>query len=363
MRKIVSFFAFVAIVISFAACGGNTPEIGAFIAKVTPLSTKVHVVVTPAKADLEYLCDYVKTEDVKKFATIKEYVDHYIDIDPGWYHTNTVHDPGETWDYTDNGMDYDTEYTLFAFYTDGEGVVGDIYTYAFKTMPEYTLNGEFTVNNQGKKVRFTQANIQQTSSMSGLSFMTNQWDYLGTNTGYPRDRFLWEQANNAYPSTAPYRMLSKEEWWYLFKTRPNAEKLFAHATVNDINGLILLPDNWHTPDDINLTTDFDMGFRWDESEEKYVKKDFDGFAGNTFNKDKWATLEFAGAVFLPAPRSLEGVPNALGWYWSSTIDENSNNFVHAFNFKKDEVDVSSLMSHPIYKPTSYLSIRPVREVK
>jgi hypothetical protein len=49
MKNIVSLFAFVAIVISFAACGGkdgNVPEVKGFTFKAQALSTKSHYEIT-----------------------------------------------------------------------------------------------------------------------------------------------------------------------------------------------------------------------------------------------------------------------------------------------------------------------------
>jgi hypothetical protein len=334
MKKILSLFAFVAIVISFAACGGNAPEIKDFIVKVTPLSTKAHVVVTPAKADLEYLCDYVKTEDVKKFATIKEYVDDYMVSYPYWYHTNAVHDPGETWDYTDNSLDYNTEYTLFAFYTDGEGVVGDIYTYTFKTLKQWMLNGVFSVS-ATQKVNFYTSNVLREDN-SGPFCYDDQWYSFGKKSGVLYDLHVWDLAN--FIGSA---VLTADEWWYLFRLRPNAEHLFAHATItiddNDIKGLILLPDNWFLlPEKDKVTTSYDMGIVWDEDDISYTVPSgiIDGYEQNTFTTDQWQELEFAGAVFLPAAGYAPGSDaqglNQNGFYWSSSASSDTRAYSFYF---------------------------------
>ena len=55
MRKILSFFAFVAIVISFAACGGNNPEIAGFtIEQKTISATDASFTITPLDEEADY---------------------------------------------------------------------------------------------------------------------------------------------------------------------------------------------------------------------------------------------------------------------------------------------------------------------
>ena len=188
--------------------------------------------------------------------------------------------------------------------------------------------------------------------------MENQWDYKGTNTGYPRDLFTWDKAMNALPNKAPYRMLSVNEWYYVFKARPNAEKLFAHACINGTNGVLLLPDNWQTPDGINLTPSVQMGMEWKDG--KYIHQDnnFNGYEKNKYNTAQWETLEFAGAVFLPAAGGVDGQVddgvNEYGLYWSSTGAGGEASYLL---FRPN-----ALFPTHLYDAYIYNSIRPVREI-
>ena len=370
MKNIVSLFAFVAIVISFAACGGkdgNVPEVQHFQFKVQFLSTKAHVIVTPDTPNKAYFWwrEKASTIDAKQM-TLQEYVEDYL--------SNRTYDQ---WDgiyiFTEPDdddlkyLDADSKYIIYAFYVEKVGedakIVGNIESYEFTTLPEYTLNGEFTVDAQGKKVRFMQANMYQPNGSVGLSFMTNQWDCVGSNSSYPRDLFTWDQAMDALPSTAPYHLLPANEWAYLFRERPNAERLFAHATLNidgnDTKGVILLPDNWETPDDIHLTTDFEMEMQWDEQEEQYRKEGLNGYSVNNFDNYQWESLEFAGAVFLPAAGANGINRNTSGSYWTST--PYSATSAHRFTFGSYNISLSSLYEWSTARTHCY-SIRPVREI-
>ena len=52
---------------------------------------------------------------------------------------------------------------------------------------------------------------------------------------------------NEAPNT--WRTLSGDEWMYIFYYRPNPQSLFA---IGNINGTVVLPDNWTTPVGINF---------------------------------------------------------------------------------------------------------------
>ena len=376
MKKKLSFFAFVAIVISFAACGGKDgnvpggeePEVAKLQLKVQTLSHKAYFVITPpANNQQEFFFCWSKKSVVEEKGSVQDQVAYYLD---DWLYTSLNSyklirtDKTEFSTADDYYLDGNTTYVLYACYIVKEGNkakrVGDVVSVEFTTQPEYILNGEFTVNADGKKVQFYSSNMGKLPGSGGDYFSDNQWWYLGKrSTTDLHDYFKWTQMTD--PNKA---ILPGDEWLYIFRGRNRAEELFAHATLsidgNNIHGLILMPDNWQTPDGINLTTSYDMGFRWDESEAGYEKNDLDGFARNTFNKDQWATLEFAGAVFLPAPESLGGVANALGWYWGST--EHNTNYAHAFSFKKEEIYLKPLFRSGIEKSSSYSAIRPVRYV-
>ena len=100
------------------------------------------------------------------------------------------------------------------------------------------------------------------------------------------------------------RTLTANEWLFMLYERDNAERLRAPATINGVAGLMLLPDNWILPSGISLNT---RAF---------------SYAVNTYSLAQWATLEQAGAVFLPAAGMRLGSRiydvGQQGYYWSAT---------------------------------------------
>lgn len=102
-----------------------------------------------------------------------------------------------------------------------------------------------------------------------------------------------------------WRTLSKDEWLYLLRGRPNAAQRCGDATVNGVHGMVILPDDWTPSQDVTYTPGF----------HNYGNV-------NVFSAEEWLTLQEAGAIFLPA----EGVFNGeylfgareLGYYWTST---------------------------------------------
>ncbi len=228
--------------------------------------------------------------------------------------------------------------------------------------PAGALKGKFTVNSNGDQVRFSQGNLQYIGSASTpyWKFADKQWETLGnngqgsTNQNVDRDLFGWgtsgydhgavcyqpwstSQTNsdylvynnryyNLYNSTGKadwgynairnggnqensgWRTLTNDEWTYIIDGRNTPSGIrFAMGSVNGVDGLILLPDNWDASTyTLNYTND-DYG-------------NFSGFYANTISATDWTTiLEANGAVFLPKTVGRNGtsITNNCN-YWSST---------------------------------------------
>lgn len=106
-----------------------------------------------------------------------------------------------------------------------------------------------------------------------------------------------------------WRVMTRDEWYYVGHQRPHWEDLITAATVCDVQGVILLPDNW----------------KWSDWEDKLVICRY-SFTENILNETQWAALEKAGAVFLPAGynRSKPSSNYVFGDYWASDhINKNS----------------------------------------
>ena len=101
-----------------------------------------------------------------------------------------------------------------------------------------------------------------------------------------------------------WRTLTMEEWGYILFDRPKATSLRGLATVNNVHGLVILPDQFEQPSDLV----------WLGNASRYDI--------NIYPIDHWAKMEKAGAVFLPAAGMRYGKEcaygNEKGYYWSST---------------------------------------------
>lgn len=245
------------------------------------------------------------------------------------------------------------------------------------TRPEGSLPGKFSIS-PTQQVYFAKANLWYQASTNTWKFPDNQYDYIGSNNrnlgenysgwidlyGFATSGYSNLNAKRCYQPWSSsaidgdylggdisgkadwgYNKISnggdKEnmgwftlsgdtdgQWNYLISKRQNAASLFGLGRINlgsdylgysYVNGLILLPDAWTLPEDINV---FKPG-----------KKT--SYTDNQYTLEQWAKMEAAGAVFLPATgrrvrnsdyeqdpgyriaKTLNGV-NSLGIYWSTT---------------------------------------------
>jgi hypothetical protein len=201
---------------------------------------------------------------------------------------------------------------------------------------ESPIIGLFSINDS-TQVCFSPGNLQYQASTDTWRFAENQWDYIGEdNTNVSEtydgwiDLFAWGTGNKpTYTSTYSYdtayntfvdwgenpisnwngdecqwRTLEFMDWYYLlYRRNTDSGVLYVAATVNDINGLILLPDNW------------------DESVFSLIDFNDNGcpFSSNVITKSQWETMERCGAIFLPAAGVRTGTTvkwvQEAGLYW------------------------------------------------
>ena len=254
-----------------------------------------------------------------------------------------------------------------------------------------------------KQVIFSSGNLQYTQSTDTWSFAENQYDYLGEaninaegdDLADTIDLFCWSSDNSAnnfgvsiseensdfagnfvdwganqIGDYAPYtwRTLSADEWHYLFHGRENAESLFALSMVNDVPGLIILPDNWVTPSGLTFvaTTATEEGWEWDETQSQYWNYNDSKFQHNTYTAEEWKQMEAAGAVFLSITGGRIGTymyyynPEEkfkYGYYWSSTgIDDTYSYYLY---FGDSHVSPK----HVEFYLSDGLSVRLVKDVQ
>ena len=213
------------------------------------------------------------------------------------------------------------------------------------------INGIFSVSSS-KKVQFSQGNLQYQASTRTWRFAEHQWDIIGSenskiSSGYSGwiDLFGW--GTSGYKGKNPWmtsttstdygngerdiagtnydwgvnntisngggkswRTLTKDEWVYVFNTRNTSSGIrYAKATVNGVNGVILLPDNWNSSN---------------YSLRKTNKTDA-GFSSNKISQTDWQNkFEANGAVFLPAAGYRSGAfvnyVGSDGIYWSASCE-------------------------------------------
>lgn len=105
-----------------------------------------------------------------------------------------------------------------------------------------------------------------------------------------------------------WRTLTKEEWQYVLNSRnTNTGIRYAKACVNNVNGIVLLPDDWSN-----------SYYSLDKTNVQGAS-----YSSNVISSTKWiSVLEVHGAVFLPAGgyRLLTTISDVgdTGSYWSSS---------------------------------------------
>ena len=241
------------------------------------------------------------------------------------------------------------------------------------------LSGRFTINASGEKVVFSQGNLQYVGTWQ---FAENQWDCFSTSQyNDHRDLFGWGTGdapnkvsdnngdygtftdwgtnaitNGGNTENSGWRTLTKDEWVYLFYSRENAATLFGFGSVNGMNGLIILPDNWTTPEGASFTASTTLGLT--NLGSYYHNDNNDNYSHNTYTAKQWAVMESAGAVFLPAAAYRHWDLNIKytdlgGFYWSSTPYDSDK--AYYLNFYYNDLD-------PQFKEMRYGG-RPVRLVR
>ena len=240
------------------------------------------------------------------------------------------------------------------------------------TAPTGAIDGLFSVSTT-QQVYFSQGNLQYRASTNTWQFAEHQWDYVGednsnisqTYSGWI-DLFGWGTSGynhgavcyqpwststtssdyyaygrytyNLYDQTGQadwgynaisnggntphiWRTLTHAEWRYVFNTRNTPSGIrYAKATVNNINGVILLPDDWQSSY-YSLSSTNSPGA---------------SYSSNTITATQWATLEQHGAVFLPAAGYRNGtsvnIVGSYGNYWSASyIDSNNAWYVYFYD--------------------------------
>ena len=221
-------------------------------------------------------------------------------------------------------------------------------------------NAVFSIG-ENRQVRFSRGNLQYQASTDTWRFAEEQYDYVGSENSYISDTnsrwidlFGWGTSgwnsgavcyqpwstsvttgnyvpcgdtasnltgdcinadwgvynaiSNGGNQPGMWRTPSQAEWNYLAAERDSASVKYGVARVNNVCGVIVLPDNWTLPE----------GLTFNPGGGAYAK--------NNFTLSEWNRMEAAGAIFLPAAGYRNGTslynPYAgigiAGMYWAST---------------------------------------------
>lgn len=241
------------------------------------------------------------------------------------------------------------------------------------------LNGKFTINADGDQIVFSDGNLMISG---GLQFSFRQWSTLAVQDYNYRDLFGWgtgDTINNVSIINSNYadftdwginpifnggykanlwRTLTKNEMVYLLCTRTNAATLFAFGSVNGVNGLILLPDNWDRPAGVTFTASTAQGLVANGTD--YINENGDNYSHNTYTEEQWKIMEAAGAVFLPATGYRDGAEvsgaGSYGYYWTATSSSTAG---YAYNM---DFGPKGLSSYNISERHCGLAVRLVQDV-
>ncbi|MBO4244377.1 MAG: hypothetical protein J5882_04900 [Bacteroidales bacterium] len=205
------------------------------------------------------------------------------------------------------------------------------------------LNGEFSIS-PTQRVKFAQGNLQYQPSTKTYRFADNQWQCLSkerdkmaeTDTVF-WDLFDWGTGDNPAKSSDKFvdwgknpitnggneggiwRSLTGEEWEYLILKRENAANLTAWAMVNNVKGIVVLPDNFKAEGSLKFNpVPADSLRTWsDQMALKNYKTDLS--PANTYTADEWKAMQDAGAMFLSFNATrFDDYPS--GGYWLPTDD-------------------------------------------
>ena len=201
-------------------------------------------------------------------------------------------DPGGTVAGSDNAnisQDYDGWIDLFGWGTSGWHDSSDPYNVNY--LPWSTST----------------ATVNTTYNYFGYGPSTNMTDPNLTGTSANYDWGVYNPISNGGNQTNQWRTLTHEEWDFVINSRPGLR--YAKANVYNVNGVILLPDDWSSIT-YNLNNTNSSGA---------------SFSSNTLTASQWSTLEQAGAVFLPAAGYRHGASGtsvgdvgSVGYYWSAS---------------------------------------------
>ena len=172
------------------------------------------------------------------------------------------------------------------------------------------------------------------------SVNTNLYDYTGkADWGY-------NAISNGGNTENIWHTLKKDEWGYvLFERNTPSQIRYANAMVNEVPGIIILPDDWNPAVYAFHNPNMDAGFY-----------------ANQIDATTWTNyLETFGCVFLPAAGHRDGnnmyYVGTSGRYWPSSNDSYDPKYIWALTFDDMYTMISDIQAR--FYGYSVRVVRPV----
>ena len=218
-----------------------------------------------------------------------------------------------TWRFAENQFD---------FVGNGNSNISPTYNgwidlFGWGTSGYHDANDPYNVNYQPWSTSMSQVNSSYNYYGYGPSTNMSDPNLTGTSANY--DWGVYNPISNGGNTANQWRTLTQPEWNYVFNTRTTTSGIrYAKANVNNVNGVILLPDDWSSST-YSLSNTNSSGV---------------SFGSNTMTASQWSTLEQAGAVFLPAAGSRLGTSvlnvGFCGDYCSASYDGSGGRYCVCF---------------------------------
>ena len=242
----------------------------------------------------------------------------------------------DTWQFAEHQWDYigSANSNISSTYS------GWIDLFGWGTSGYHNNNDPYNVNYNPWSNSYSYGNNDYNSYGYGPSM--NQTDQALVRTSAHYDWGVHNPISNGGNQAGQWKTMTRYAWVYVFEKRSGIR--YAKAKVNDVNGVILLPDDWSSETyTLNSTNVKDASF-----------------SSNTISALQWNTLEQAGAVFLPAAGNRKGTDfynlGSKGYYWSASQEDKRGAKCMYF-------DGSNLQSYDKYERCNGQSVRLVRPVE
>ena len=195
-------------------------------------------------------------------------------------------------------------------------------------------------NTQYQPYSTSKSDVDLTNNRYGYGPSLNQTDENLVESSANYDWGIYNAICNGGGKTNQWRTLTQDQWLYLINSRANAAEKWFRGSVNGVNGIILLPDEY-----METTIPYTTGVT--------------NFTTNSFSPNEWDIMEQEGAVFLPAAGSRSGTTYTAGTasYHSTTARDSARNYIAHFT----DVNTSYSYVGPRYVGRAVRLVKDVEE--